>query len=696
MLLLHSVTDPEKNFTKLSPVGKGAFGTVYKIQDNRDKKLCAAKIIDLETDDDELEDIHREVKILSQLDSKYITRYFGSLIKGPKLWIFMELLTGGSLSDIIYMLLDTNDTLEEYQIATIVREILYGLDYMHKNNRLHRDMKAANVLLSIKGEIKLCDFGVSASVTNTTKKRETFAGTPYWMAPEVILRNSYDHRCDIWGLGITTIEMTQFHPPHHNENHIRVIFIIPHAPSPQLEEDVAKFYSKKLAVFLAACLHKDPNERPSASELLKHTWVQKYAKRSSILNDLVKRYTKWKKQQQEEYNSDEDDEKGCEKKKFTWDLNVCDTVIDRIDRSKENILDSDGETTVKERKSSFGSKNVRDLRYDESTVRMKTLEQDVNYDSQLQTILFENKNNNNTNSFQNPNPTNQIDCFDTIRLKNEKQSESQNISPSHSSEKEEQEQSSNENLALEQTDIQKRQHITDSVNETKHARVKPEVDINTEKEDKVGKQENNLYNSEETHNDEKLESSIKTVPADFIDGKNSIKSRKSSSSTENLLETSELEDNASEECQIDRDSCKNCENQDKQYKKQSGQKENYQPQNLKNSVCEQKHQSNHSTSNSFNLTKSREFCKQYLEPPDIELRASFCQTEKSLSPTQYITSAGAANSCNNEDLVSTINKAEKTRHNSLSSFIGDDTKTSAKTTVETSSNEKISKNERNT
>lgn len=198
MLLLQNVTDPEKNFTKLSPVGKGAFGTVYKIQDNRDKKLYAAKIIDLETDDDELEDIHREVKILSQLDSKYITRYFGSLIKGPKLWIFMELLTGGSLSDIIYMLLETNDTLEEYQIATIVREILYGLDYMHKNNRLHRDMKAANVLLSNKGEIKLCDFGVSASVTNTTRKRETFAGTPYWMAPEVILRNSYDHRCDIF------------------------------------------------------------------------------------------------------------------------------------------------------------------------------------------------------------------------------------------------------------------------------------------------------------------------------------------------------------------------------------------------------------------------------------------------------------------------------------------------------------------
>ena len=166
--------------------------------------------------------------------------------------------------------------------------------------------------------------------------------------------------------------MTQFHPPHHNENHIRVIFIIPHAPSPQLEEDVAKFYSKKMTVFLAACLHKDPNERPSASELLKHTWVQKYSKRSSILNDLVKRYTKWKNKQQEEDHSDEEDEKGCEKKKFTWDLNVCDTVIDR----KENIRDSEDEMTVKERKSSFGSKNVRDLRYDESTVKLKTFEQE--------------------------------------------------------------------------------------------------------------------------------------------------------------------------------------------------------------------------------------------------------------------------------------------------------------------------------
>lgn len=154
--------------------------------------------------------------------------------------------------------------------------------------------------------------------------------------------------------------------------------------------------------------------------------------------------------------------------------------------------------------------------------------------------MFENKNNNNINSFQNSDPANQLDCFDTIRLKSKKQSESQNISPSHSSEKEEQHQSSNENLALEQTDIEKRQHITDSVNETKHARVKPEVDINTEKEDKVGKQENNLSDSEESLSNENNRSSIKTVPADFIDGKDSIKSRKSSSSTSNIFKKTYL------------------------------------------------------------------------------------------------------------------------------------------------------------
>jgi len=675
MLLLQNVTDPEKTFTKLSPVGKGAFGTVYKIQDNRDKKMYAAKIIDLETDDDELEDIHREVKILSQLDSKYITRYFGSLIKGPKLWIFMELLTGGSLSDIIYMLLETEDNLEEYHIATIVREILHGLDYMHRNNRLHRDMKAANVLLSNKGEIKLCDFGVSAAVTNTTKKRETFAGTPYWMAPEVILRNSYDHRCDIWGLGITTIEMTQFHPPHHNENHIRVIFIIPHAPSPQLEEDVAKFYSKKLALFLAACLHKEPDQRPSACELLKHTWIQKYAKRASSLSDLVKRFMKWKNKQKEDH-SDEEGEKIFEKKKFTWDLNVCDTVMER-----KNSLDSDDDVTVKERKSSFGSKNVKELQYDESTVKLKTFKDDEMQEIKSQTLLHENKNN--SNSFQNSDPANKTDCFDTIRLKNVKQTDTQIISPSHSSEKEEQEQSSNVNLALEQTDIETRQNITDSVNETKHARVKPEVDINTEQEHKVDNQEASLFNSDESLNAESRRNSIKTVPADFIDGIYSSESRKSSSSTENLKsfedEYADSEDRLviidKSKKQTDQNSCKNCDDQDQRGEKENSKKENQKPQILESSESEKDY-----ISNSLSPTKSVEFCKQFSEPPDIELPF-----------TQYITSAATANSCNNEDLVSTINKAEKTKHISLSYFTGDDTKISAKTTVETRINEKISK-----
>lgn len=282
-------------YRRLELVGRGAYGAVYRGVHVETGAAVALKVVNLDTPDDDVSDIQREVALLSQLReaaSRNVVRYWGCWLKGPELWIVMDFAEGGS----VRTLMKAGPIAERY-CAVIVRETLVALNYLHKSGIIHRDIKAANILLTSTGRILLCDFGVAASLASNSvhSKRSTFVGTPYWMAPEVITEGkTYDQKADVWSLGITIYEMAMGNPPLADVEQMRVIMLIPKSKPPRLplEGD----FSPAMRDFVAACLNEEPRERATSEELNKLKWIKTYAKTPvSVLREVIQSYNAWTK-----------------------------------------------------------------------------------------------------------------------------------------------------------------------------------------------------------------------------------------------------------------------------------------------------------------------------------------------------------------------------------------------------------------
>uniref|UniRef100_A0A672SH28 Serine/threonine-protein kinase 3 n=1 Tax=Sinocyclocheilus grahami TaxID=75366 RepID=A0A672SH28_SINGR len=296
---------PEEVFDVLEKLGEGSYGSVFKAIHKESGQVVAIKQVPVESD---LQEIIKEISIMQQCDSPYVVKYYGSYFKNTDLWIVMEYCGAGSVSDIIRL---RNKTLTEDEIATVLKSTLKGLEYLHFMRKIHRDIKAGNILLNTEGHAKLADFGVAGQLTDTMAKRNTVIGTPFWMAPEVIQEIGYNCVADIWSLGITSIEMAEGKPPYADIHPMRAIFMIPTNPPPTFRKP--ELWSDELTDFVKKCLVKNPEQRATATQLLQHPFIIS-AKPVTILRDLITEAMemKAKRQQEQQRELEEDDENSDE------------------------------------------------------------------------------------------------------------------------------------------------------------------------------------------------------------------------------------------------------------------------------------------------------------------------------------------------------------------------------------------------